>query len=167
MRTALLDLPSQSLTSVLEPRFRCLGRKLILRIAFGKVGGSIPSIIFQTKCTPVRRCILLGADGQIRSFVIQSLQASADVASHMFEIPHKFLHSLFIIRSNKNRRQTASGDISKDMSQRYLGLCISEHSLNRSFCQFVTSSSFTTFPFVVTICIFSSFAMCSLDSGSE
>ena len=134
-----------------------------------------------------------GADGQIRSFVIQSLQASADVASHMFEIPHKFLHSLFIIRkycqsrrktaifrwdskfiwnllilrSNKNRRQTASGDISKDMSQRYLGLCISEHSLNRSFCQFVTSSSFTTFPFVVTICIFSSFAMCSLDSGSE
>ena len=108
-----------------------------------------------------------GADGQIRSFVIQSLQASADVASHMFEIPHKFLHSLFIIRSNKNRRQTASGDISKDMPRRYLGLCISEHSLNRSFCQFVTSSSFTTFPFVVTICIFSSFAMCSLDSGSE
>ena len=42
MRTALLDLPSQSLTSVLEPRFRRLGRKLILRIAFGKVGGSIP-----------------------------------------------------------------------------------------------------------------------------
>ena len=41
MRTALLDLPSQTLTSVLEPRFRRLGRKLILRIAFGKVGGSI------------------------------------------------------------------------------------------------------------------------------
>jgi len=42
MRTALLDLPSQTLTSVLEPRFRRLRRKLILRIAFGKVGGSIP-----------------------------------------------------------------------------------------------------------------------------
>ena len=130
---------------------------------------------------------------QIRSFVIQSLQASADVASHMFEIHHKFLHNLFIIRkycqssrktaifrwdskfiwhllilrSNKDRRQIASGDISKDMPQRYLGLCISEHSLNRFLCQFVTSSSFTTFPFVVTICIFSSFAMCSLESGSE
>ncbi len=41
---------------------------------------------------------ILGADGQNRSFVTQSLQASADVASHMFEIPHKFLQSLYIIR---------------------------------------------------------------------
>ena len=136
---------------------------------------------------------LLGADDHNRSLVMKSLQASADVASHMFEIPHKFLHNLFIIRkycqssrktaifrwdskfiwhllilrSNKDRRQIASGDISKDMPQRYLGLCFSEHSLNRFLCQLVTSSSFTTFPFVVTICIFSSFAMCSLESGSE
>ena len=33
-----------------------------------KVGGSIPSVIFQTKCTSVWRCILLGADDEIRVF---------------------------------------------------------------------------------------------------
>ena len=32
-----------------------------------KVGGSIPSVIFQTKCTSVWRCILLGADGGSRT----------------------------------------------------------------------------------------------------
>ena len=52
MRTALLDLPSQSLTSVLEPRFRRLGRKLILRIAFGKVGGSIPQSYSKQNAPP-------------------------------------------------------------------------------------------------------------------
>ena len=31
-----------------------------------KVGGSIPSVIFQTKCTSVWRCILLGADSGSR-----------------------------------------------------------------------------------------------------
>lgn len=51
---------------------------------------------------------MLGADGQNRSFVTQSLQASADVASHMFEIPHKFLHSLFIIRKlSQSSRESA------------------------------------------------------------
>ncbi|MCR4723742.1 MAG: hypothetical protein K5629_08235, partial [Eubacteriales bacterium] len=40
-----------------------------------------------------------GADGQTRSLVMKVLQTSADAASHMFEIPHKFPHSLFIIRS--------------------------------------------------------------------
>ncbi len=51
---------------------------------------------------------ILGADGQRRSFVTQSFQRSADVASHMFEISHKFLHSLFIIRRlSQSSRESA------------------------------------------------------------
>ena len=61
MRTALLYLPSQSLTSVLEPRFRCLGRKLILRIAFGKVGGSPPVVAAPSKRHHLSVVPLLGA----------------------------------------------------------------------------------------------------------
>ena len=37
-------------------------------LSHSAVGGSIPSIIFQTKCTSVWRCILLGADNEIRVF---------------------------------------------------------------------------------------------------
>ena len=53
-----------------------------------KVGGSIPSIIFQTKCTSVWRCILLGADDEIRIFeslAITGLQLVKFLSTHKHE----------------------------------------------------------------------------------
>ena len=68
-------------------------------ISLEKVGGSIPSVIFQTKCTSVWRCILLGADDEIRVFNPLAITGVQPVEKNQ---PIHFIESLIHFRLSWN-----------------------------------------------------------------